>query len=115
MDRFTMKDSTYYEKAMQRLQELENKIESGQLLEPPCGIGDTLYYVGTPMQIKLMTFIVKHIELKICDGEICWFVFDEDGLGRPYGDINDGGVIWYVGKDKNIAEARLKELKEKNE
>jgi hypothetical protein len=32
-DRFTRADSTYYEKALQRLQELENKLESGQLVE----------------------------------------------------------------------------------
>lgn len=35
-DRFTRKDSTYYEKALVRLQELENKIEKGEILELPC-------------------------------------------------------------------------------
>lgn len=45
MERFTLKDSTYYEKALCRLQELENKLESGLLLELPCKFGDTVYDV----------------------------------------------------------------------
>lgn len=35
-ERFTRKDSTYYEKAMCKLQEYENKKEIGQLVELPC-------------------------------------------------------------------------------
>lgn len=35
MERFTRKDGTYYEKAMQKLQEYENKLESGRLVELP--------------------------------------------------------------------------------
>ncbi len=86
MERFTNKDSTYYEKAMQRLQELENKIESRLLIELPC------------------------IQTLIDDKGILYQVYF---LNLSYGE--NGIIDCYVFRNKAQAEARLKELRKKNE
>ncbi len=72
------------EKATQRLAELEDKLESGQLLELPC-VREVKDYKG--------------IKYQIC------FIRDNT--------YNIGSIDYYETRDKAQAEARLKELQEK--
>ena len=45
-ERFTKRDSTYYEKAIMQLQKYENAIENGELVRLPCKVGDTVYTIS---------------------------------------------------------------------
>lgn len=72
----------------------------------PCKVGDTLYFVYAAEQKTPIPFIVKSITLTTHNGELYFYVSDKCGLIARYG--NPDG---YIGKDKNIAEERLKEMK----
>lgn len=78
---------------IKRLAELEDKIESGKLVELPCKIGDTLYGISAPL----------HIE-KAKLSEVCYEVVTKDGHYL----IGHFGISLFT--DKSQAEARLKEL-----
>ncbi len=91
-----------------RLAELEDKLESGELVELPCKVGDTVYFVYSRDQRMPFPIVVQKMGLKIIDGELKIFVYDENEMGGRYGDFRN----WYIGKDKATAEARLKELQE---
>lgn len=81
---------------LDRLTELEDKLESGQLVELPCKMGDTMYGIDSP----------KHIE-KAKLLELCYEVVTNDGHHL----IGHFGISLFT--DKSQAEARLKELQEK--
>lgn len=80
---------------LNRLADLETKIEAGKLVEPPCKIGDKVYQTDG---IRVYDCVVKNI------------IFDTSGVAF------DNSAI---GKDifltREAAEARLKELEEKEE
>ncbi len=78
-----------------RLCELEDKLESGQLVEMPCRIGDIMYGIAPPLHIE---------EAKL--SEVCYEVVTRDG----YHLIGHFGISLFT--DKSQAEARVKELQE---
>lgn len=84
-DRFTCEDSTYYEKSIARLQELENKMATGEIVELPCIIPITNS---------------KGVEV------IFQLVYREDST-------NILRVKNYIGNNKSAAEAKLAELNSK--
>ena len=80
MRRYTVREHRYEDSSpMKRLQELENKLEDGYLLEAPCKIGDTAYAVCEDLDVdgefKIYEYEVKGICLKK-DG---WCVLDDSG------------------------------------
>lgn len=81
------------------------------LIKPPCKFGDTVFFIYSANQIEPIAFIVANIQAKTIDGELCWFVFDENGYGGRFGDLCKKDWIWYIGKDKSAAERKLKEYK----
>lgn len=87
--------ATAYEKLKYRLAKLEDKIESGTLVELPCKVGDVFYY--------LKDYRVVAIEI----AEISY-------NGRSFG-VYDKGGYWYHQREmyftKEAAEAKLKELR----
>ena len=87
-----------------RLAELEKKIENGTLVELPCKVGDTVYWV---MDMNIFTYKVKGFSYN-CN--------DDMGLRLILQEI-EPSVSFYLGKrlffTKTEAEARLKELQEK--
>lgn len=100
-DRFS-KDTIYT-----RLQELEDKIENGTLIELPCKVGDDAY------------FVVKHEEDWVIEiGYIKAISIDKDGIWIAC-HYSTGFSYWHHCKDRklcfkaNEAEAKLKELKGK--
>ncbi len=102
----------HVEEQLDRLDKLESKIADGRLIELPCKVGDTLYWVYWTKQKEPSTLLVESIKVSMVDGKLSIFVFDRFGCGGRYGDCrgDDGNLEWHVGKDKQIAEARLKEL-----
>lgn len=87
--------------AINRLAELEDKIESKELVELPCKLGDTLYGVGTFYWKEITEEIVKSIDINTTHGitistNICSYPISY--LGR---------VLFYT---KEEAEEALREL-----
>ena len=75
MERYTRKESTYYEKAIVRLQELENEIEQGKLIELPCKVGDTVWirwgiHESTkkiyPVKVYALRYDTKKNNMRLC-------------------------------------------------
>lgn len=95
-----------YEKVVNRLAELEDKIENGRLVELPCKVGDTVYFdtYRHGESIGVHPHKVERVEV----------VFRTE---RTFGNIGADIPEWQFGKSvfltKAEAEARLKELQEK--
>jgi hypothetical protein len=80
--------------AIERLAELEDKIEQGKMLELPCKVGDTVYYIGS-LEARAF-FKIKTIH---------------DIVAMPFSlDMLDSyKIVWFLTKAE--AEQKLKELK----
>lgn len=76
------------EKALlNRLCELEDRIEDGTLVELPCKIGDKLYgYRGSSVEeIEVTHFVLEHGKVKIYGSYDEWrylYICDADAVGR---------------------------------
>ena len=89
---------------IERLAELEDKIENGTLIELPCKVGDTLYYVSpTKKQINIekVTGIVldEFLKIRTLSNQGILEYFPISYLGRT--------LLFTIAE----AEAKLKELK----
>lgn len=81
----------------------------GEIVELPCKVGDTMYWVYSCDQKEPISFIAENVSGKILDdGRWRFFAFNRYGYGGACGVI-DGR--WYLGKDKSEAECRLAELR----
>lgn len=132
MERLTFKNFNYNEEPMKRLQELEDKLENGQLVELPCKVGDTVYGVGfndcedahtTDEKKKRKIFNVCNTMNGRCDKceygrpKIEEFVCTHIQISAEptliVGQKCENYFAENVFTDKIKAEARLKELQEK--
>ena len=92
-----------YSMAIKRLGELEDKIENGTLVETPCKVGDTVYFV--PQSDVIEVGYVKGISIQ------------NDGIWIAC-HYASGLSYWHSYKYENLyfnyaeAEAKLKELQE---
>ena len=93
-----------YAKMNNALWELETKIENGTLIDLPCKVGDTVYYV------------IKHEEDYVMEvGFIRSISIQPDGIWLAC-HYNSGLSYWHKHKDEKLffdiaeAEAKLKEL-----
>lgn len=105
-----------FKRACNKLAELEDKFENGTLIELPCKVGDTVYYLGghyerhkTKVYVnEVIKGIVDHItigqkgvpQIDVCDDENTWTTFDC---------VDDFGKIVFFTRDE--AEKKLEELK----
>ena len=89
---------------IERLAELEDEIENGIYLKPPCKVGDTIYFVDEPLAEfnKIQELVVQEIRYTKDECQI-WFV------GDLYLEDTDFGK--YVFATREEAEKRLEELK----
>ena len=104
-----------YDEAYVRLAKLEDKFESGQLVELPCKVGDTVYAIPSKVNFELNKLhkndqanrvyeqIVNEVRFN-CNG---WHIKTCDYAIQTQGSFKE---TWFT--DKSQAEARLKELKE---
>ena len=101
--------------AIERLAELEDKIEQGTLIEVPCKVGDTVYWVWEEYTNGKQKLFIEEWEVeKICIEKNEWAV---KGLGE---ELVEGvrqffwchsskfGTWWFLTREE--AEKRLKEL-----
>ena len=94
--------------ALNSFANLEDKIENGLIICPPCNVGDTLYWVYNANQIEPTEFVVKYLSVKQNDGRWMWYASDDFGHGGFVDFMRN--YTWYLGNDKWIAEKYLKEL-----
>ena len=101
----------YHDPMYKRLQELEDKIENGTLIELPCKVGDKVYILGSKVdsdKVEIFEDIVWEIlirqfnHLKVGVVQVHKF-----GTGRLQ--LADFNKEWFLTKAE--AEAKLKELK----
>lgn len=97
-------DGAGYNKCLERLAELEDKIESGKMIELPCKVGERIYYIDEYIAEfdKVEEYTVEKIEI-VKDQIRIWF---GDNIGYALAE-NFGKEVF---TDKSQAEARLKEL-----
>ena len=99
----------YNDPMYKRLQELEDKIENGTLIELPCKVGDTVYWCAEFPHSK---------EIDVCFGKVKQITINPQGLlwfsisvrvGRRFDTLKEdfGKTIFLT---KAEAEAKLKEL-----
>lgn len=102
-------------KKLNRLAELEDKIENGTLIELPCKVGTTLYFIyNRPLADK------PNLTPRIHETSNWYFDIDEKGIAistrSPYG--YNGEYFYYLGEmvflTKAEAEKKLEELKNEN-
>ena len=102
--KYPLDDDT--EKCLERLAELEDKIESGTLVEIPCKVGDTIYFIDK----------VSVGKWEVLKGEVLIVLIGSDNRVQ-INYYNDEGISFLIWNGKNCyltksqAEARLKELK----
>lgn len=84
----------------QKLCYLEDKIENGTLIELPCKIGDTFWYISLANHVEEDKIVNILLRDGMCLGERL--------VTEIY--LRDLGKSWFL--TKNEAEAKLKELKE---
>ena len=117
-ERLTTKGSNYYddrkvtcaEEIYEQLKDLEDKIENGTLIELPCKVGDTLYFIyNRPLADK------PNLTPRIHETSNWYFDIDKKGIAistrNPYG--YNGKYFYYLGEmvflTKAEAEKKLKE------
>lgn len=102
------------QEAVNRLAELEDKIENGTLVELPCKVGDTVYVINYPL-LKHREYKVKSIAIHKSD---IFFVLTNDLADRfninnnvwlETVSINTFKQDWFLAREE--AEKRLEELK----
>ncbi len=80
MRRYTVREHRYeYGSPMERLQELENKLEEGMLLEAPCKVGDTAYAVCEDLDVDGEFELYEYEVEGICLKKDGWHVLDDSG------------------------------------
>ena len=109
-ERFTEKESTYYEKAIKRLHELEDKIENGTLIELPCKVGDTVYHLSgkniTEETVVKVDYDIHNGEIDLCNS----FIYTNDIYDKEYNFYRFGKLGKSVFLTREEAENRLKEI-----
>ena len=98
------------EEIINRLAELEDKIENGTLIELPCKVGDTVYWVCELVKNKLEILEGKIRGLTISQNSTSWFsVIYEYGLTFEHIFKDYWNKTVFLTKAK--AEKKLKELR----
>lgn len=102
------------QEVIDRLAELEDKIESGKLLELPCKVGDMVYVPYVHKGVSgIMKLPVDEIQIAKYSIVFCTdFETDDIDFGIRFSNglflLDTYQDIWFI--DKSQAEARLKEL-----
>ena len=105
----TSKGKVTIQDLIDRLYELEDKIENGTLVELPCKVGEIMYEVVEGMPIQEWKIESICFDRAYPKGVI-WAERTRDFARWKFW-IEDYGTKWFT--DKSEAEAKLKKLKEK--
>ena len=107
------KSLNYEQTILDRLAELEDKIESGKLVEIPCKVGDTVYWAWILEKEKAEVFEGKVRGLSISQNGTTWFsVVYDNGLTFEHTFKDDWGKTVFLTRKQ--AEAKLEELQQNN-
>lgn len=107
---FTTARNTTLQGLIDRLAELEDKIESGEIVELPCKVGDTVYFIPASISSTFELFIYEWKIESIIIMEKGYTLNCVDSKKRfCYMFDRLFGIQWFT--DRVAAEARLAELK----
>ena len=97
--------------AIDRLAELEDKIEQGNLIELPCKVGDTVYYVLDYGSVKGECVCVEKGKVRAIEmrENYIWIEVLYDDFISKHPSRNIGETVFLAREE---AEKRLKELQE---
>ncbi len=94
------------QKCFDRLGELEDKLENGTIIELPCKVGDTVWYIAFGQiykgKVHAITFGGRN---NVKGGQIHIYDYDKDNASLKLSEFNK--TIFFT---KEEAEVRLKEL-----
>lgn len=100
-----------------RLQELEDKIEQGTLIELPCKVGDAVYWVweeftNGKQKLSIEEWKIEVIRIEENEWSVKGFGEEREDGSRPYFWCHSSrfGIWWFLTREE--AEKRLKELQE---
>lgn len=99
-----------FREALERLAGLEDKIESGTLIELPCKVGDTAYGIWKDEVGEYYISADEVMCISVCEG---YFFFYGDDNNELNAEFDEDYVCLFFTKEE--AEAKLKELEEENE
>ena len=93
------------------LDEYRSKIEDKTLIEPPCKVGDTVYYfLDIPGFYDIIEFTVEDIVIRLNPFKCILHCKNKNGNWDSFCDDSFGKTLFFT---KAEAEAKLKELKGK--
>ena len=102
---------------MTALAELEDKIEQGTMIELPCKVGDTVYwvweeYTNGKQHLSIEEWQVEVIHIEENEWAVKGFGKEREDGSRPFFWCHSSrfGIWWFLTREE--AEKRLKELQE---
>lgn len=107
----TIKNGTSKDEVLERLAELEDKIEDGTIVELPCNRGDTVYFLSGK---TIRAEVVKQIKYIINNGEIDLlnsYIMTDDVYSKDYNFYRLSKLGKSLFLTKTEAEKKLEELK----
>lgn len=98
--------------ALDKLAHYEDLEEQGRLIELPCKVGDTVYFIKFAFSVAKSPITAEIVSIKIIDGEIIYTAITQDNsIFRKFKiDAIDKTVFF----TKSEAEAKLKEMEKNN-
>ena len=96
----------------EKLAQYEDLEEQGRLIELPCKVGDTVYFIKFAFSVAKSPITAEIVSIKIIDGEIIYTAITQDNsIFRKFKSDAIGKTVFFT---KSEAEAKLKEMEKNN-
>ena len=94
--------------ALDKLAHYEDLEEQGRLIELPCKVGDTVYFIKFAFSVAKSPITAEIVSIKIIDGEMIYTaITQENSIVRKFKSDAIGKTVFFT---KSEAEAKLKEM-----
>lgn len=94
--------------AIDKLAHYEDMEEQGRLIELPCKVGDTVYFIKFAFSVAKSPITAEILSIKIIDGEMIYTaITQENSIVRKFKSDAIGKTVFFT---KSEAEAKLKEM-----
>lgn len=95
-----------------KLAHYEDLEEQGRLIELPCKVGDTVYFIKFAFSVAKSPITAEILSIKIIDGEMIYTaITQENSIVRKFKSDAIEKTIFFT---KSEAEAKLKEMEKDN-
>ena len=94
--------------AIDKFAHYEDLEEQGRLIELPCKVGDTVYFIKFAFSVAKSPITAEILSIKIIDGEMIYTAITQDNsIVRKFKSDAIGKTVFFT---KSEAEAKLKEM-----